>query len=171
MARPSNQDLLESPMHPLAKQLHALAKQDAGYWSGLILYQRANYRQAVDYFTTRTLLAVPNGPWTFGARYNLARAYEASERPNGPSCNTSRTTSCRTTPATCCERSGLDNPLPRGSIAVAGVIRYNRFAPGVFAAPRMLAPGFEIVHNEKGGRGGLDRSLRWKGEPRRPSAA
>ena len=78
MARPSNQDLLESPMHPLAKQLHALAKQDAGYWSGLILYHRANYPAAVDYFTTRTLLAVPNGPWTFGARYNLARAYEAS---------------------------------------------------------------------------------------------
>ncbi len=77
-ARPSNRDLLEAPVHPLIKQIHALAKQDASFWSGLISYQRASYPAAIDYFTTRTLLAAPNGPWTFGARYNLGRTYEAA---------------------------------------------------------------------------------------------
>jgi len=78
MARPSNQELKASSAHPLEKIMSLRGKQDASYWSGLIAYQRENYSAAIDYFTQRTLLAYPNGPWTNGARYNLARAYEAS---------------------------------------------------------------------------------------------
>jgi tetratricopeptide (TPR) repeat protein len=53
------------------------AKQTASYWLGLVAYERGNYGAAIDYLRTRTLEAFPDGPWTAGARYNLARAYEA----------------------------------------------------------------------------------------------
>ncbi len=54
------------------------AKQNASYWLGLIASERANYPSAIDYFFQRTLIASLGGPWTHGAKYNLARAYEAS---------------------------------------------------------------------------------------------
>jgi tetratricopeptide (TPR) repeat protein len=54
-----------------------IGKQNASYWLGLIAYEQGNYASAVDYFTKRTMEAMPNGPWTHGARYNLARTYEA----------------------------------------------------------------------------------------------
>jgi hypothetical protein len=53
------------------------AKQHASYWLGLVAYERANYPVAIDYFQDRTLEDSPDGPWTYGARYNLARTYEA----------------------------------------------------------------------------------------------
>jgi tetratricopeptide (TPR) repeat protein len=56
------------------------AKQSASYWLGLIAFERGNYPTAVDYFETRTLEAAPEGPWTAGARYNLARSLEAMGR-------------------------------------------------------------------------------------------
>jgi hypothetical protein len=80
-ARPSNEELSASSAHVLEKLVYLRGKQDAGYWAGLIAYQRGNYPAAIDYFTTRTLLFTPNGPWTTGARYNLARAFEASGDP------------------------------------------------------------------------------------------
>jgi tetratricopeptide (TPR) repeat protein len=57
------------------------AKQDASYWLGLIKFQQGIYPTAVDYLATRTLEAVTNSRWTHGARYNLARCYEASGQP------------------------------------------------------------------------------------------
>ena len=78
LARPSNQSLRLSSADPGEKLVYVWGKQDASYWSGLIAYQRGNYRSAIDYFRDRTLLAYPDGPWTDGARYNLARAYETS---------------------------------------------------------------------------------------------
>jgi hypothetical protein len=78
MARPSRQELEASSAHPMEKLIYLRGKQDASYWLGLIAYQRANYPTAIDYFTNRTLLAMPNGPWSDGARYNLARTFEAS---------------------------------------------------------------------------------------------
>jgi hypothetical protein len=77
-ARPSNQDLVSANAPMSMKQLQMFAKQDASYWSGLIQYQRGNYPAAIDYFMTRTLLQAPNGPWTTGASYNLARTFEIS---------------------------------------------------------------------------------------------
>jgi hypothetical protein len=81
MARPSNAELRASSAHPIEKAVFLRGKQDASYWLGLIAYQRANYPTAIDYFTTRTLLATPNGPWSDGARYNLARTFEAMGDP------------------------------------------------------------------------------------------
>ena len=52
------------------------AKQHASYWLGLAANERGNHSVAVDYFKVRTLEHSPDGPWTYGARYNLARTYE-----------------------------------------------------------------------------------------------
>ena len=70
------------------------AKQDASYWLGLVSFdlglteqRRENsaaalkhYEVAIYYFLTRTLEASPEGPWTHGANYNLARCYEATRQ-------------------------------------------------------------------------------------------
>ena len=56
-------------------------KQDASYWLGLVAFEQGNYPSAIDYFTQRTLAAIPNSPWLGGASYNTARAYEASGQP------------------------------------------------------------------------------------------
>jgi tetratricopeptide (TPR) repeat protein len=58
--------------------LLVVAKHDASYWLGLILFEKGNYAGAIDYFGRRTLAALPNSPWLYGASYNLARSYEAS---------------------------------------------------------------------------------------------
>ncbi len=78
LARPSNAELSASSAHPVEKAVYLQGKQDASYWSGLIAYQRANYPSAADYFAQRTLELMPDGPWTEGARYNLARTFEAA---------------------------------------------------------------------------------------------
>ncbi|MHC4176502.1 MAG: tetratricopeptide repeat protein, partial [Planctomycetota bacterium] len=36
------------------------------------------FQTAIDYLRTRTIEASPDGPWTEGADYNLARCYEAT---------------------------------------------------------------------------------------------
>lgn len=56
-------------------------KLDASYWLGLIAFEQGNYASAIDYFAKRTLEASPDGPWTLGAQYNLARAREAMGPP------------------------------------------------------------------------------------------
>jgi tetratricopeptide (TPR) repeat protein len=51
-------------------------KQHATYWLALSHYETGNPEAAIKWLQQRTLDASPNGPWTSGARYNLARAYE-----------------------------------------------------------------------------------------------
>ena len=53
------------------------AKERATYWLGLAQYDAGRYEAAIEWLERRTLEAMPNGPWTNGARYNLGRAYEA----------------------------------------------------------------------------------------------
>ena len=55
-------------------------KQDASYWFGLIAYRaRATIaRPSTTSPSEPAPMAYPDGPWTDGARYNLARTYEAS---------------------------------------------------------------------------------------------
>jgi hypothetical protein len=65
----------------LEKPLLMRSKQDASYWLGLISFHQKNFRHAIDYLAKRTLEAWPNSSWTYAARYNLARSYEASEQP------------------------------------------------------------------------------------------
>jgi tetratricopeptide (TPR) repeat protein len=67
---------------PVQKYIAAVfrRKQDATYWLGLISYDEKEYTAAEDYFERLTLKVWPTGPWTDGARYNLARTYEADGR-------------------------------------------------------------------------------------------
>jgi tetratricopeptide (TPR) repeat protein len=61
-----------------AKQaIYRMTKADASYWLGLLSYDVGKYEVAADWLGTRTLKATPDGPWTAGARYNLARTREA----------------------------------------------------------------------------------------------
>ena len=76
-ARPAKSDLDSAELPPEILEAYEKAKQHASYWLGLLAYDRGHYDTAVDYFAERTLAASPGGPWTEGARYNLARAYEA----------------------------------------------------------------------------------------------
>ncbi len=59
------------------KRLQIEAKQHASYWLGLTHVQQRNDQVAANWFKTRTLESYPDGPWTHGARYNLARCYES----------------------------------------------------------------------------------------------
>ncbi len=59
------------------KMLHVQAKQNASYWLGLVHLDKGNYDVASKWFLDRTLEAYPDGPWTNGARCNLARCQEA----------------------------------------------------------------------------------------------
>jgi hypothetical protein len=77
IARPSHQSIAMSSDDEIEKQIKVRAKQDASYWLGLTAYQLGNYQSAVECFLKYTLEAYPNGLWTVGARYNLARTYEA----------------------------------------------------------------------------------------------
>lgn len=67
----------QKAMAEFSVAMRTIAKQDASYWLGLLAFERGNYPAAVDYLNTRVLEASPDGPWTFGARYNLGRTYEA----------------------------------------------------------------------------------------------
>jgi len=66
------------------------AKRHASYWQGLCVFEerlrtahlhaQTDYTSAIEWFSKRTLEDSPGGPWTRGATYNLARAYEASKQ-------------------------------------------------------------------------------------------
>ena len=63
------------------KRLQVEAKKHASYWIGVAHLEQGNYEIAANWFKTRTLENTPEGPWTNGARYNLARCYEALNKP------------------------------------------------------------------------------------------
>ncbi len=64
----------------LKKLMYTMAKADASYWLGLLSYDLGKYQVAEDWFRRRTLDAFPNGSWTAGATYNLARTLQKLER-------------------------------------------------------------------------------------------
>ena len=53
------------------------AKQHSSYWIGLVHFESGSFDAAASWFQERSLDLYPDGPWTAGARYNLARSYEA----------------------------------------------------------------------------------------------
>jgi tetratricopeptide (TPR) repeat protein len=59
------------------KLLQVISKQHASYWMGLSHQQQGNYEAALNWLIKRTLDKSPEGPWVAGARYNIARCYEA----------------------------------------------------------------------------------------------
>ncbi len=62
------------------QRLQTESKKHAAYWLGLLHMERRNYDVAVNWLKVRTLESDPEGPWRNGARYNLARCYEALGR-------------------------------------------------------------------------------------------
>jgi tetratricopeptide (TPR) repeat protein len=52
-------------------------RDDAAYWLGIIAFEQGDYSTAAQFFGPMTLDPYPDGPWTNGARYNLARCDEA----------------------------------------------------------------------------------------------
>ncbi len=67
-------------LEPLKKLIYTTAKADASYWLGLLSYELGKYEVAEDWFRRRTLEAFPDGPWTTGATYNLARTLHQLNR-------------------------------------------------------------------------------------------
>lgn len=63
-----------------ARLLSTQSKQHSSYWLGLVQFDSGNPEAAIEWFKNRTLELYPDGPWTAGARYNLARCYEALGR-------------------------------------------------------------------------------------------
>ena len=66
----------------LARDSMIDAKQYASYWLGIIAQESQRYDVANDFFQRFTLDAFPNGRWTQGATYNLARIHETLGRTN-----------------------------------------------------------------------------------------
>lgn len=60
-----------------SRELMQTSKEHASYWLGLAQYDSGRPEAAVEWFARRTLEATPDTPWAAGARYNLARTYEA----------------------------------------------------------------------------------------------
>lgn len=85
-ARPAEEEIAQAreqnQLNAETESAVRAAKQDASYWLGIASFERRNYEAAIDWFSQRTLAASPDGPWTEGARYNLARTYEALGRKN-----------------------------------------------------------------------------------------
>jgi tetratricopeptide (TPR) repeat protein len=65
---------------PHERAIMTTAKSDASYWLGLLSYDLGKYEVADDWFRTRTLEAFPDGFWTTGAKYNLARTREKLDK-------------------------------------------------------------------------------------------
>jgi hypothetical protein len=57
-----------------------ITKVHASYFMGLAQYDRGAFPVAVEWFQNRTLGAMPDGPWTPSAKYNLARSLEALQK-------------------------------------------------------------------------------------------
>ncbi len=58
-------------------RLRKQAKLCASYWLGILHYENDEFDVAASWLKKRTLDADPAGKWVPGARYNLARCYEA----------------------------------------------------------------------------------------------
>jgi tetratricopeptide (TPR) repeat protein len=67
-------------LDPLKKMIYTAAKSDASYWLGLLSYELGKYEVAEDWFRRRTIESFPDGPWTTGATYNLARTLHQLNR-------------------------------------------------------------------------------------------
>jgi hypothetical protein len=57
------------------------SKLNASYWLGQLVFERGNYPSATNYFYNHTLVWMPDGMRTHGAKYNLGRTYERSGEP------------------------------------------------------------------------------------------
>lgn len=77
LARPADDELSAANLQGGMQEVYVASKRNASYWLGLVAFERGMYGPAVEHLKRRTLEATPSGPWTYGARYNLARTFEA----------------------------------------------------------------------------------------------
>ncbi len=77
--RPRDSEIAQSP--PDKRRIDSEAKLNATYWLGLISFDDGKYDIAANWFS-RPELAASLSPWSAGARYNLARSYEAAHNPD-----------------------------------------------------------------------------------------
>ncbi|HEX4415446.1 MAG TPA: hypothetical protein VH107_17575, partial [Lacipirellulaceae bacterium] len=75
--RPRETEIAKSP--PDKQRVDAEAKLDATYWLGLLSFDDGKYGVAANWFA-RPELNASLSPWYTGARYNLARSYEAEHK-------------------------------------------------------------------------------------------
>jgi hypothetical protein len=61
------------------RRVDSIAKLNATYWLGLLSFDDGKYEVAAHWFGRPELIADVS-PWRFGARYNLARTFEAQEK-------------------------------------------------------------------------------------------
>jgi hypothetical protein len=73
--RPKNRDIIQTTSDE-KRRVDAIAKLNATYWVGLLSYDRGKYAVA-EHWLGLPELTVKESPWSSGARYNLARAFEA----------------------------------------------------------------------------------------------
>jgi hypothetical protein len=78
---PTDAEIQAAFPDPGTQALMLKAKQNATYWLGLLQVGRGTPVDAVQYFDRLTLQQWPDGPWTGGARFNLARVYEQIGEP------------------------------------------------------------------------------------------
>ncbi len=75
--RPSDAQL--EKLEPAKQKVYGAGKAAASYWVGLLSYDRGNLDVAASWLGGRSLEKEPTGKWANGARYNLARTYEAQK--------------------------------------------------------------------------------------------
>lgn len=63
-----------------AQMIALQAKTNATYWIGFVHFANGNYKVASDWFQRSADQHEGQGPWAAGAKYNLARSYEALGR-------------------------------------------------------------------------------------------
>ena len=73
----SHSDILGRPLTKDDVDAQQRKRDDAAYWLGMIAFEQNAYQPAKQYFDDMTLKANAENGWTNGARYNLARCYEA----------------------------------------------------------------------------------------------
>jgi hypothetical protein len=69
--------LLNSLASDSKKSIYSAAKDNAGYWVGLLLFDEGNFDSAKDWFSDPRLVGKADGYWANSTRYNLGRTYEA----------------------------------------------------------------------------------------------
>ena len=77
--RPRETEIAQSP--PDKQRIDTETKLNATYWLGLLSFDDGKYDVAATWFV-RPELAAALSPWSAGARYNLARSYEAEHKPD-----------------------------------------------------------------------------------------
>lgn len=73
--RPTDRDIARSPTAE-ERRVQSVAKLHATYWLGLLSFDDGKYEVA-EHWLSRPELTAKGSPWASGARYNLARTYEA----------------------------------------------------------------------------------------------